>query len=71
MLFLREPNAAWPTRYWFDEAIEAPRGTALTVAAVLPPAPEHTPSVSLLGIVGAPPIRLLIDYTPGKAPAND
>ena len=71
MLFLREPNAAWPTRYWFDEAIEAPRGTALTVAAVLPPAAEHMPSASLLGIDSTPPIRLLIDYTPAGAPAND
>ena len=44
MLFLREPNTAWPTRYWFDSAIEVPRGTELTVAALLPPAAEHTPT---------------------------
>lgn len=71
MLFLREPNAAWPTRYWFDTAIDVPRGTELTVAALLPPAAEYTPSVSLLGIDSAPPIRLLVDYAPATAPAND
>jgi hypothetical protein len=71
MLFLREPNAAWPTRYWFDTPIDVPRGTELTVAALLPPAAEYTPSVSLLGIDSAPPIRLLVDYTPAASPAND
>ena len=71
MLFLREPNTAWPTRYWFDSAIEVPRGTELTVAALLPPAAEHTPTASLLGIENAPPIRLLVDYAPVAAPAND
>ena len=72
LLFLREPNAAWPTRYWFDAAIDVPRGTEFTVSALLPPAPEYTPSASLLGIDGAPPIRLLVDYAPAAAAtAND
>ena len=71
MLFLREPNSAWPTRYWFDEAIEAPRGTTLTVEALLPPAAETAPAASLLGTDSAAPIRLLVDYTTSEAAAND
>ena len=71
MLFLREPNTAWPTRYWFDTAVDVPRGTGLTVEALLPPAANHTPTASLLGTDSTSPIRLLVDYTPVAAPSND
>ena len=71
LLFLREPNTAWPTRYWFDAAVDVPRGTELTVEALLPPAAGTEPAASLLGTESAAPIRLLVDYVPAERSAND
>ena len=71
MLFLREPSASWPTRYWFDTAVDVPRGTDLTVQALLPPAAEHTPADSLLGTDSTSPIRVLVDYAAPAESAND
>ena len=71
MLFLREPNAAWPTRYWFDAAVDVPQGTNVTVEAMLPPAADHTPTASLLGSDTSAPIRVLVDYAPAAEPADD
>ena len=70
MLFLREPDSAWPTRYWFAAPIDLPSGTEIEVNAVLQPGADHTPATSLFGADPAVPIRFLVDYASGGAPAN-
>ncbi len=70
MLFLREPDTAWPTRYWFDAPITLPRGTTIEVEAVIHPGADHTPGRSLFGADTAAPIRLMMDYASGAAVAN-
>ena len=70
MLFLREPDTAWPTRYWFDTPIDLPAGTMIEVNAVLHPGADHTPGRSLFGADPSAPIRLAVDYAAGGAPAN-
>ena len=62
MLFLREPDTAWPTRYWFDAPIALPAGTTIKVDAVIHPGADHTPGASLFGADTAAPIRLMVDY---------
>ena len=70
MLFLREPDTAWPTRYWFDAPIDLPAGTLIEVEAVLHPGADQAPGRSLFGADPAAPIRLVVDYAAGGAPAN-
>lgn len=62
LLFLREPDTAWPTRYWFDTPIVLPEGTTIQVNAVLHPGAELTPGTSLFGADATAPIRLMLDY---------
>ena len=70
MLFLREPDTAWPTRYWFDEPIDLPAGSTIEVNAILHPGANHTPGRSLFGADPSAPIRLVVDYAAGAAPAD-
>ena len=70
MLFLREPDTAWPTRYWFDSPIDLPAGSTIEVNAVLHPGVEHSPGRSLFGADPSAPIRLVVDYATGRAPAD-
>lgn len=70
MLFLREPDTAWPTRYWFDAPIELPAGSTIEIDAVLHPGAGQAPGLSLVGADAAAPIRLVIDYAAGAVPAN-
>lgn len=62
MLFLREPDNAWPTRYWFDAPVTLPAGTTIEVDAVVRPGASHAPGESLFGADTAAPIRLMVDY---------
>ncbi len=62
MLFLREPDTAWPTRYWFDAPVDLPAGSMIEVDAVLHPAADRAPGRSLFGADPAAPIRLVLDY---------
>lgn len=70
LLFLREPNTAWPTRYSFDEPIHLPAGTSITVDTVLHPGAQHEPGTSLFTSTTDAPIRLLFDYANGSEQAN-
>ena len=70
MLFLREPDTAWPTRYWFDEPIDLPAGSTIEVNAILHPGADHAPGRSLFGADPAAPIRLVLDYAAGAALAD-
>ena len=70
MLFLREPDTAWPTRYWFDSPLSLPDGTTIEVEAVIHPGADHRPGRSLFGADTAAPIRLMMDYAAGAAVAN-
>ena len=71
MLFLREPDTAWPTRYWFEAPMDLPAGSEIEIHAVLPPGANVTPGASLLGTDSTSPIRLLVDYASGDLQAND
>ncbi len=70
MLFLREPDTAWPTRYWFDDPIDLPAGSVIEVNAILHPGADHTPGRSLFGADPSALIRLVVDYAAGHAPAD-
>ncbi len=70
MLFLREPDTAWPTRYWFDAPVVLPGGSTIEVEAIVHPGASHAPGRSLVGGDPAAPIRLLVDYARGGALAN-
>ncbi|MDE2905125.1 MAG: hypothetical protein OXQ28_03475, partial [Acidobacteriota bacterium] len=70
MLFLREPDTAWPTRYWFDAPIDLPAGSTIEVNAILHPGAGHMPGPSLFGADPSAPIRLVVDYAADEALAN-
>lgn len=70
LLWLREPDSSWLTRFWFDAPIELPRGSQLEVTTVLDAAAERSPSASLLGTDAAAPIRMSLDYVAGSVGAN-
>ncbi len=70
MLFLREPDTAWPTRYWFDAPIDLPAGSTIEVNAILHPGADHTPGRSLFGADPSAPIRLVVDYASGGGLAD-
>ena len=70
MLFLREPDTAWPTRYWFDTPIDLPAGTTIEVNARLHPGGRHAPGRSLIGADPSAPIRLVVDCATGEVPAD-
>ncbi len=68
MLWLREPDSGWTTRFWFDAPVSLPEGSQLEITARLDPAAERLPSTPLLG--GANPIRIAVDYVAGNVAAN-
>ena len=70
MLFLREPDTAWPTRYWFDAPIDLPAGTTIEVDAILHPGADASPDASLFGADPSAPVRLVVDYAPGNELAD-
>ena len=69
MLWLREPDNGWPTRFWFDEPVTLPAGSQLEVTTLLEPAAERQPRVSLIGDATAP-VRISVDYLSGASSAN-
>ncbi len=68
LLLIREPDPAWPTRYWLEEPLDLPAGSELQVTATLEPGagPDDVPS--LFG--SDAPMRLLVDHT-SQSPAAD
>ena len=70
LLFLREPDTAWPTRYWFDAPIDLPAGSTIEVDALLHPGADQATGRSLFGADPAAPIRLVVDYASGTALAD-
>jgi hypothetical protein len=70
MLWLREPDTGWPTRFWFESPVVLPAGSQLEVTTLLQPAAKRTQSVTLIGD-GSSPIRLSVDYVSGDLPANN
>lgn len=70
MLFLREPDTAWPTRYWFDDPIDLPAGSTIEVNAVLHPGADQSTGPSLFGADPSAPIRLVVDYASAGERAN-
>ena len=70
MLWLREPDSGWTTRFWFDEPLSLPEGSQLEITALLDPAAERLPSTPLLGSAAASPIRIAVDYVADAAAAN-
>ena len=69
MLWLREPDRGWPTRFWFDSPVALPAGSQIEVRAVLDPAAERIDKATLLGDASAP-IRFSVDYVSGSLAAN-
>jgi hypothetical protein len=69
MLWLREPDNGWPTRFWFDEPVTLPAGSHLEVTTLLEPAAQRQPRVSLVGNATAP-VRIAVDYLSGGSAAN-
>ena len=68
LLLIREPDPAWPTRYWFEEPLDLPAGGALQVTATLQPGggPGTLPSL----FASDAPMRVLVDHAAPPAPAN-
>ena len=71
MLWLREPDSAWTTRFWFDAPVSLPAGSRIEITAVLDPAAERLPVPSLLGAAADTPIRVAIDYVSGTGASAD
>ena len=69
MLWLREPDRGWPTRFWFDTPMTLPAGTQLEVRTMLEPAAQRFPGVTLIGD-GSVPIRFALDYVGAGSNAN-
>lgn len=61
LLLIRDPDPAWPTRYWLEDPLDLPAGGALQVTAKLAPGgrPEPVPSL----FASEAPLRLLLDHT--------
>ena len=70
MLWLREPDAGWPTRFWFDSPVNLPKGSTLEVTALLEPGAERSLKRSLLGAGVDAPIRFVADYVSGAIERN-
>ena len=68
LLLIREPDPAWPTRYWLEEPLDLPAGSELRVTATLEPGagPGEVPSL----FASDAPMRLLVDHT-RRPPAAD
>ena len=63
LLFLREPDTEWPTRYWFESPISLPAGSEILIRGSLPAAYSHEPKTSLFHSGHPSPIRILVDYS--------
>ncbi len=61
LLLIREPDPAWPTRYWLEEPLDLPAGSAIEVTATLERGAGPGDVPSLFG--SDAPMRLLIDHT--------
>ena len=70
MLWLREPDAGWPTRFWFDNPVSLPQGSRLEITTVLDPGATRSAKSSLLGSDTTAPIRFTVDYVRGPIAAN-
>ncbi len=70
MLWLREPDTRWPTRFWFESPVTLPAGSQLEVTALLAPAAQRVQRDTLIGD-GSSPIRFSVDYVSGVLSAND
>ena len=69
LLLIREPDPAWPTRYWLEDPLDLPAGGALQITAALAPGagPRAVPSL----FASDAPLRLLVDHTrPADAAAD-
>ena len=68
LLLIREPDPAWPTRYWLEEPLDLPAGSALQVTATLEPGGggQEVPSL----FASDAPLRLLVDHTSRPAAAD-
>ena len=71
MLWLREPDNGWPTRFWFDEPIMLGAGSRIEVTTLLEPAAERREGTALLGGESGAPVRFALDYVAGTLAAND
>ena len=70
MLWLREPDAGWPTRFWFDNPVSLPQGSQLEITTILDPGATRSAKSSLLGGHTSAPIRFAVDYVSGAIAAN-
>lgn len=70
MLWLREPDSGWITRFWFASPVDLVAGSQLEFRALLEPAAEHIPAASLLGSDLTHPIRVSIDYVSDNPTGN-
>ena len=68
LLLIREPDPAWPTRYWLEEPLDLPAGSALQVTAKLKPGAGVAAVPSLFG--SDAPMRMLVDHTRRPAAAD-
>ena len=68
LLLIREPDPAWPTRYWLEEPLDLPAGSALQVMATLEPGARSETVPSLFA--SDAPLRLLLDHTGSPAAAD-
>jgi hypothetical protein len=68
LLLIREPDPAWPTRYWLEEPLDLPAGSALQVTATLEPGAGSDDVPSLFG--SDAPLRVLVDHTDGTPVAD-
>ena len=66
MLWLREPDGGWPTRFWFDAPVSLPSGTVLEARATVDSAAERIPGPTLIGERGVP-VRFAFDYLAASA----
>ena len=68
LLLIREPDPAWPTRYWLEEPLDLPAGSAVQVTATLKPGAGVAAVPSLFG--SDAPMRMLVDHTRRPAAAD-
>ena len=69
MLWLREPDRGWPTRFWFDVPLLLPAGTELEVMTRVDAGAERLLGGTLIG-EGSVPIRLAVAYVTEPPAAN-
>jgi len=70
MLWLREPDSGWLTRFWLKDPISAPDGTTLETRVILEPGATYAPSISILGKAPSSPVRFSLGYVNGQISGN-